>query len=73
MSEIMETIVLGLFSAVIGFCALVAVRFWTFYQMRKIQDENEAEINELRKKKNEKYPDEYQAAGKSIYQPVRKY
>jgi hypothetical protein len=66
-NEVMEAIVLGLFSAVMGVCALVAIRFWAFYQMRKIQDENEAEINELRKKKNEKYPDEYQAAGKSIY------
>ncbi len=49
MSEIMETIVLGLFSAVMGVCALVAVRFWAFYQMRKIQDENEAWIDEQNK------------------------
>lgn len=73
----MNPILLIIVAAVVGITSVfffaVAIDFFVFYMMQKFQEEAEAEINELRKKKNEKYPDEYQAAGKSIYQPVRKY
>jgi uncharacterized membrane protein (DUF106 family) len=67
----MNPILLIIVAAVVGITSVfffaVAIDFFVFYMMQKFQEEAEAEINELRKKKNEKYLDEYKAAGKSIY------